>query len=67
MCLGTKLVLYIVENLYISVMNDYTKGQKDLINHIKTSVVEFANDKEIDLAHAIIEMLKQLKPLEPNS
>jgi len=47
-------------------MNDYTKGQKDLINHIKTSVVEFANDKDIDLAHAIIEMLKQLKPLEPN-
>lgn len=48
-------------------MNDYTKGQKDLINHIKTRVVEFANDKEIDLAYAIIKMLKQLKPLEPNS
>ena len=48
-------------------MNDYTKGQKDLIKHMKTNVLDFANNKEIDLADAIIEMLKQLKPLEPNS
>ena len=49
--------------------NDYTKGQQDLISNIKQKVGVLANSdkKEMDLAHGLVDILKDLKPVEKDS
>ena len=46
-------------------MNEYIKGQLDLINDIKTKVAELEKTATIkDFAFDIIHLLKTIKPIE---
>ena len=48
-------------------MNDYNKGQVDLINKLKADVLSLSDKTDIDLAFSIVELLKELKPIEQDN